>query len=86
MSEAGVSGMTVYLWYGLAGPAGMSKEVVNKLQAEVVKALALPSVKKQFVSKGAETIGSTPDEFSKLIRNELQRWAEVVKAAGITPK
>jgi tripartite-type tricarboxylate transporter receptor subunit TctC len=86
MSEAGVSGMTVYSWYGLVGPAGLPKEVVTKVHAETLKALTVPSVKERFLAQGAELVGSSPEEFSKLIRDELRRWAEVVKAAGITPE
>jgi tripartite-type tricarboxylate transporter receptor subunit TctC len=86
MSEAGVSGMTIYAWYGLVGPAGMPKEVVIKLHAEVVKAIAVPSVKERFTTQGGEPVGSSPEEFSNLIRNELRRWAEVIKSAGITPE
>lgn len=83
MSEVGVSGMSIYVWFGFVGPAGIPKDVVNKLHAEVVKALAVPSVKNQFTGQDAELVGSSPAEFSKLIRNELQRWAEVIKSAGI---
>ncbi|MBI2224224.1 MAG: tripartite tricarboxylate transporter substrate binding protein [Betaproteobacteria bacterium] len=86
MSEAGVSGMTIYVWFGFAGPAGMPKAIVNELHAEVVKALAAPSVKDQFIRQDAEFVGSSPAEFSKLIHNELQLWAEVIKSAGITAR
>lgn len=86
MSEAGVSGMTIYNWYGMAGPAGMPMEVVNKLHAEVVKALAVPSVKDRFVAEDSELVGSSPEDFSKHIRNEIRRWAEAIKSAGITPE
>ena len=86
MSEAGVSGMTIYAWYGLVGPAGMPKEIVNKLRAEVVKAIAVPSVKERFITQGGEPVGSSPEEFSTLVRNELRRWAEVIRSAGITPE
>lgn len=86
MSEAGVPGMTIYYWAGLVGPAGLPKSVVNKLHAEVVKALAVPAVRDQFVALSADLVGGSPEEFSRLIRAEVQRWAEVVKAAGITPE
>ena len=84
MSEAGVSGMVVYLWFGLGGPAGLPREVVNKVHAEVVKAVSLPSVKERYLAQGAEVVGSSPQEFSKYIRDELKRWGEVIKSAGIT--
>ena len=86
MNEAGVSGMTIYVWFGFVGPAGIPKNVVNKLHAEVVKALAASSVKNQFSGQDAELVGSSPAEFSALIHNELQRWAEVIKSAGITAR
>ncbi|MBI4189213.1 MAG: tripartite tricarboxylate transporter substrate binding protein [Betaproteobacteria bacterium] len=84
MSKAGVSGMIVNAAYGFIGPAGMPKEVVNKLHAEVVKALAVPSVKAQYAAQEAELVGSSPEEYSELLRNELRRWDEVIKSAGIT--
>ena len=86
MSEAGVSGMTIYSWFGLAAPAGTPKAVANKLHAEVVKALVVPSVKERFIAQGGELVGSSPEEFSKLIRNEMRRWAGVIKSAGISPE
>jgi tripartite-type tricarboxylate transporter receptor subunit TctC len=86
MSEAGVPGMAVYSWYGFVGPAGLPAEVVAKVRAETTKALAVPLVKERFLAQGAELVGSSPEDFSKLIRSELRRWAEVVKAAGITPE
>jgi len=86
MSEAGISGMTIYVWFGFVGPAGMPKTVVNKLHAEVVKALAVSSVKDQFMGQDAELVGSSPAEFSKLIRDELQLWAGVIKSAGIAAR
>ena len=84
MSEAGVPGMTIKALYGLVGPAGMPRPVVNKLHAEVVKALAVPSVKERFAAQDAELVGSSPKEFSELIRAEVARWAEVIRSAGIT--
>ena len=86
MSEAGVAGMTVYSWYGFAGPAGLPAEVVARVRAETAKALSVPSVKERFLAQGAELVGSSPEAFSQLIRSELRRWADVVKAAGITPE
>lgn len=86
MGEAGVSGMTVYTWNGLVGPAGLPREVINTLRAEVIKALAVPSVRERFMSQGAELIGSRPEEFSAHIRNELRRWTEVIRLVGIAPE
>lgn len=86
MSEAGVPGMTIYTWSGLFGPAGIPKEIVGRLHAEVVKAIAAASVKERFNAEGAEPVGSSPEEFASHVRNELRRWADVIKAAGIAPE
>ncbi len=83
MSEAGMANMTVYTWFGLAGPADMPKEVVNLLHKEIVKAIAAPAVKERFAAQGGELVGSSPEEFSRHIRSELRRWAEIVRVAGI---
>lgn len=86
MGEAGVPGMAVYLWFGLVGPAGMPREVVGKLRAEVRRALDAREIKERFMAQGAELVGSTPEEFTVHIRSELRRWAEVIRSAGITPE
>lgn len=86
MSEAGVPGVAIYSWFGLAGPAGMPREIAGKLHAEVVKALAVQSVKDQFAPMSAELVGSSPDEFVAYIRDEVRRWSGVVKSAGIIPE
>jgi tripartite-type tricarboxylate transporter receptor subunit TctC len=83
MSEAGVPGMAVYSWYGLAGPAKMRREVVNKLNSEVLKAIAVPAVRDRLIAADADPVGSGPAEFSTHIRNELKRWATVIQSAGI---
>ena len=86
MSEAGIAGMDVYYWAGLVGPAGIARNVVASLQAEIVKALAAPAVRDKFTAQSAEMVGSTPDAFATHIRNEIQRWGEVIKLAGIKPE
>ena len=86
MSEAGLSNMTIYAWAGLVGPGRMPRARVTQLHAEVVKTLAIPSVKERFAGQDAEMVGSRPEEFAKLIRSELKLWAHVIETAGITPQ
>ncbi len=87
MSEAGIPGMATYAWQGLGAPAGTPKEIVNKLHTAVKKAIAESTVRDKLGAQlGAELVGSSPAEFSTLIRNELRRWAEVITTAGITPE
>ena len=83
MVEAGLPGMVVYGWHGLAGPAGMPKEVVTRLHAEIVKAVAVSAMKERFNAQGSELVGGTPEEFSLVMGNELKRFAEIIKSAGI---
>ena len=83
MGEAGINGMAIDAIYGFVGPAGIPKPVVNRLHAEVVKAIAVASVKERFKEQDAELIGSSPDAFAKLLASEVQRWAQIIQSAGI---
>lgn len=85
MSEAGVSGMVIYSWAGLLAPAGVPKTLVNKLHSEITKMLAVPVVQERFAAQDAELIGSRPEAFSLLLQSEIQRWAGVIRNAGIKP-
>ncbi len=82
MAEAGVKGVEVVVWYGVLAPAATPRDIVNTLAASIKKAAAAPDVKQKLVDQGAEPVGSTPDEFAKLLREEVAKWAEVVKASG----
>jgi tripartite-type tricarboxylate transporter receptor subunit TctC len=86
ISEAGVKGGESALWVAMWGPAGMSAELVNKINADARKALADPGVKGRLQSLGNDTMDMSPQEFSKLVRSEMQDYARVLKAAGIKPQ
>ena len=66
------------------GPAGLPRAVVTRLHSEVVKALTVPSVKERYAAQDAELIGNTPEEYAELIRSDVRRWAEVIKASGMS--
>jgi tripartite-type tricarboxylate transporter receptor subunit TctC len=83
VQEAGGPAMLVSSWYGLLAPAGTPREFILKLHAEVVKALATPDVVERFQAGGLEPVGSTPDQFAEVIREDTGRWAKVVRAANI---
>jgi tripartite-type tricarboxylate transporter receptor subunit TctC len=82
LDEAGVPGYEVSVWFGLAAPAGTPREVVDKLNAEVTKMLALPDVKQRFLAQGVETVGSTPAEAAAYVRAQKDKWAKVVAESG----
>jgi hypothetical protein len=77
-----VPGFDVTAWGGIIGPANMSKELVNRLNAEIRTALASPVLRERFQTLDAEIAPSSPDEFRELSRRETIKWAEVVKISG----
>ena len=82
MKEAGVEGVEVVVWYGVLAPAGTPREIVHTLANGIIRATRDPEVRRRMLEQGAEPVGSTPEEFSKLLREEVARWAEVVKISG----
>ena len=70
-------------WYGFVAPHGTPAAIVTKLHADVVKALNTPEMKERLAAQGIEGIGSTPGQFASFLREELAKWAKVIKAAGI---
>jgi tripartite-type tricarboxylate transporter receptor subunit TctC len=83
MREVGVSGADVSVWYGLLAPAGTPREVVDALAAAVGRAARAPDMRQRLLDQGADPVGNTPDEFAKLLGEEVARWKEVVAATGI---
>ena len=82
MKEAGLEGVEVVVWYGVFAPAGTPKEIVQKLAAGIQRATRDPETSKRLLEQGAVPVGNTPEEFAKLVREEVARWAEVVKVSG----
>jgi tripartite-type tricarboxylate transporter receptor subunit TctC len=83
VAESGMPGFELLSWYGLWGPAGMPKEIVDKLNAAVAKAVQTPHVKARFADLSFETSENTPAQFTKLIQEEIRRVGVVIKAANI---
>jgi tripartite-type tricarboxylate transporter receptor subunit TctC len=82
IEEAGLRGFQVRNWYGVFVPAGTSKEIVARLNGELVKILQMPDVKAKLIESGIETSHSTPEQFAAYIQSETRRWAKVVKDSG----
>ena len=85
-AEAGVKGAEAPLWFGLWGPKGMPKAVVNKINADVRKALADPQVKDRLVNGGNDTMDMSSAQFAKFVRKEIADYGRVLKAAGVKPQ
>jgi tripartite-type tricarboxylate transporter receptor subunit TctC len=86
VAESAIPGFDSRTWYGILGPAGTPKVIVDKLHTAIVKAVAVPEMRDQFIAQGAEPTGNTPAEFARFVREENERMARVVKVAGIKPE
>jgi tripartite-type tricarboxylate transporter receptor subunit TctC len=86
VSEAGVPGYEVTVWFGIVGPAGMRPEIVRKLNSELNAILGMDDVKRRFQDQGVDPAGGSPSQFADHIRSEIQKWAKVVKDANIQPE
>ena len=82
-AESGMPEVVVITWYGLFAPAGTRPEIVERLNAEVGKALNASDTKAKLAQVGLEVATSTPPEFAKFVRAESERWAKVIKTANI---
>ena len=83
MQESGVPGYNYASWTALYAPAGTPKEIVARLEAEAMKALALPDLKEQFLKQGLEVWAAAPQELVRVTREDSARMASVIKAAAI---
>ena len=86
IAESGFPRFEATAWYGVHAPATTPKPIVNRLNAEFVKALKLPDVRERLSSLGFEIAGSTPDYYANYIKSEIRKWAKVVKASGAKPE
>ncbi len=80
--EAGLAGFDVSAWFGLLAPSGTPREAIQRVHTETAKALQAPELRERLVQLGFEVIGSTPEAFGELIRNETVRWAKVIRDSG----
>jgi tripartite-type tricarboxylate transporter receptor subunit TctC len=85
VAESGIKGTESNSWYGMLVPAGTPRPIVDRLNAAMLKALAAPDIKKSFAEQSVESIGSKPEEFDRVIRDEIAKWSRVVKLSGAKP-
>lgn len=83
--ESGVPGYEVVQWYGVMVPTGTPRDVVNKINADIVAFLARPDMAAKMASEGGIPSSSTPEQFGALIKTEIERWGAVIKATGAKP-
>jgi tripartite-type tricarboxylate transporter receptor subunit TctC len=69
-------------WYGIAGPAKMPKNLVTRLNTELLKMLAMPDVRERILADGSEPVGNDPETFRKYMLADMIKWAKLVKESG----
>jgi tripartite-type tricarboxylate transporter receptor subunit TctC len=82
VAEAGVPGYEATIWLGIMAPAGTPKAVVDRLNAAITKVATSPEVKEQWAKQGAEPMVMTPAQFDAYLREDIRKWAEVVRISG----
>ena len=85
MQEAGIKGYESMTWYGIVAPVGTPPEIVNRISTEVAAIVKQPEAYERFSREGADPVGSSPQEFSKFMQSEIEKWRKVIRAAGIQP-
>ena len=83
VAEAGVPGYELAVWFGVLAPAGTPRDIIGRLNTEIVKVLNSADVKDRFAKQGVEVRTSTPEQFSEFLRAEVSRWAKVVQDTNI---
>jgi tripartite-type tricarboxylate transporter receptor subunit TctC len=86
VAETGLPGYEMVQWYGFLAPANTPREIVARLNRDLVQVLHLPEVKDILSKDGADPVGNTPEEFAKYLRSQLDLWARVAREAGIKPE
>ena len=83
VAEAGLRDFEFTTWYGVLAPAGTPRNVVNRLNIELVKIMHSPELKERLAATGTEPLTSTPEEFAAYIRQEISKWGEIIRKAGV---
>jgi len=83
VSESGMPDFEAVVWFGLLAPAATSRPIIAKLNAVIVGILGSPDFKRKLAEQAAESVPSSPEEFSALIKAEIDKWAQVIRASGV---
>ena len=83
VSESGLPGYEATAWQGVLAPAGTPREIVGKLNVELVRIVQQPEVRKQLADQGYDPAGTTSDQFAEYVKTEIAKWSKVIKAAGL---
>jgi tripartite-type tricarboxylate transporter receptor subunit TctC len=85
LNEAGVPGYDAVIWLGIMAPAGTPKPIVDRLNAEITRAVNAPDIRKAWTEQGAVPMSMTPEEFGRFMRDDIEKWARIVRISGAKP-
>jgi tripartite-type tricarboxylate transporter receptor subunit TctC len=83
VAESGVPGYEVTTFYGVSAPAKTPRPIIDRLHAEIVRALNSPELRERLQALGADPVGNTPEQYTAFMQNEIAKWTKVIRAAGI---
>jgi len=83
VAEAGLPDFEVTTWYGILAPAGTPRNVITRVNGELVKIMHAPELREKLAATGTDPLTSTPEEFAAYIKREITKWGEVIRKAGV---
>ena len=83
VSEAGVPGYEATLWLGIMAPTGTPKDVIERLNSEITKAIAKPAIRDAWAKQGAVPMTMTATQFETYLKGDIEKWAKVIQQAGL---
>jgi len=86
VDESGVKGYEATIWLGIMAPKGTPREIVDRLNAEIVKIIDKPAIKQAWAKQGAVPMTMTPDAFGEFLKGDIAKWAKVIEKAGLKPQ
>ena len=86
LNEQGLKGFETGSWFGMAVPAGTPRDIVEKLHAGAVKAIAAPDIRDRMSAEGAEFVGDRPEQYAAFVKTEIAKWATAVRSSGAKPE
>ena len=86
LDESGLKGFEAVAWNGLTAPAKTPRDVIVKINADVLKVVNSPDLKERLKAEGSDPVGSSPEQFAAFLRSEIAKWAKVIKFAGVKPE
>ena len=83
IAESGVPGYDSSVWIGVFAPTGTPRDIIDRLHATMTRILKMPDVRERLLGQEMEPVGSSPEQFSELVRSDLDKWLKVIKTANV---